>query len=393
MRHVVLFASLLLFRVPGPASAQPLRSSPLSGVLWHPIVEMGEELFPSYILAIAGRSQVTNDERNGYYGDPEGLLGVRLNNPRAFSRVEVRVAATPLNEATVYSVVLPQASKWYEVFPQVRWNYGALRQHTRNTPLDLVFSLYVDGVHIGDVARGVRVRSINESPYYYVHRSGTPQNLHWMFAAYVDEDHPQVDVLLREALDAGIVDSFTGYLTGGGDPVIRQVFALWHVLQRRGFQYSSITTTSGYSDVVYSQHVRLVGDALATAQANCIDGTVLFASVLRKIGIDPYIIVAPGHAYLGFYLDAENQQSLHLETTMMGTLDLRPGAADWLSRLPAGQRREAAVQQSETSFANALAVGAEQFREHQAGISSNDPRYQYIDIAASRQYGIMPLGR
>lgn len=34
-----------------------------------------------------------------------------------------------------------------------------------------------------------------------------------MFAVYVNEQYPFVDKVLREALDEGIVDSFSGYIT------------------------------------------------------------------------------------------------------------------------------------------------------------------------------------
>ena len=45
----------------------------------------------------------------------------------------------------------------------------------------------------------VRVRSVNDSPYYYIHRNGEAQNLKWMFAAFVDED----GLLHVEATDLG----------------------------------------------------------------------------------------------------------------------------------------------------------------------------------------------
>ncbi|MFZ8431498.1 hypothetical protein ACO1MU_14375, partial [Staphylococcus aureus] len=70
-------------------------------------------------------------------------------------------------------------------------------------------------------------------------------------------------------------------------------------------------------DGVSSQHVRFIDDSVRVRQANCIDGTVLFASILRKIGIDPLIVLVPGHAFLGFYLDGQRRQIAFLETTMM----------------------------------------------------------------------------
>ena len=84
-----------------------------------------------------------------------------------------------------------------------------------------------------------------------------------------------IDKLLREALDTRIVNRFLGY-QGGAEVVDRQVYALWNVLQKRKFRYSSVSNTSLSSNVVFSQRVRTFDDALESSQINCVDGSVLF---------------------------------------------------------------------------------------------------------------------
>ena len=66
------------------------------------------------------------------------------------------------------------------------------------------------------------------------------------FAAYVNEEHPQIDKLLREALDTRLVNRFLGYQgdTSQSENVDKQVYALWNVLQKRNFKYSSTTNRS-----------------------------------------------------------------------------------------------------------------------------------------------------
>jgi hypothetical protein len=50
------------------------------------------------------------------------------------------------------------------------------------------------------------------------------------------------------------------------------------------------------------QRILLPEQALSLRSSNCIDGVVLMASLLRRIGIDPLIIIEPGqHAYLGWW--------------------------------------------------------------------------------------------
>ena len=53
------------------------------------------------------------------------------------------------------------------------------------------------------------------------------------FAAYVNEDNPNIDQLLREALNARIVNRFWGYQSNKPEIVDKQVYALWYVLLKR----------------------------------------------------------------------------------------------------------------------------------------------------------------
>src|SRR6202043_4092013 len=66
--------------------------------------------------------------------------------------------------------------------------------------------------------------------------------------------------------------------------------------------------------------------SIAMSQANCVDGTVLFASLLRKVGINPALVTHPDHMYLAFNLNnSENedeQELMGLETTDIGTPEI-----------------------------------------------------------------------
>lgn len=66
----------------------------------------------------------------------------------------------------------------------------------------------------------------------------------------MNEENPMIDKLLREALDTRIVNRFLGY-QGGAEVVDKQVYALWNVLQKRKFRYSSVSNTSLSSNVVF----------------------------------------------------------------------------------------------------------------------------------------------
>jgi len=231
------------------------------------------------------------------------------------------------------------------------------------TPTNLTVTLNIDGADVGTKTKTLRVRSVNDVPYARKSDNGSYQRMEWMFAAFVNENHPWIDPLLREALQTGRVKSFSGYQVNPQE-VVRQVDAIWAALQRRKITYSSITTASGTSDAVLSQHVRFLTESVRNQQANCIDGTVLFASILRKIGIDPVIVLVPGHAYLGFYVDAAHKQAAYVETTMIGT----------------------------STFQQALAAGTQNMQKY-GPLFGHDPRAVFLRVAEARQSGIMPISR
>src|SRR5207253_257695 len=85
----------------------------------------------------------------------------------------------------------------------------------------------------------------------------------------------------------------------------------------------------GVSSGFPSQSVRLINELIDAQQANRVDGSVLFASVLRKIGLDVQLALLPGHMMVGAFLNRQHGERLLIETTMIGSRDL--------SRLPEGK--------------------------------------------------------
>ena len=173
--------------------------------------------------------------------------------------------------------------------------------------------------------------------------------------------------------------------------MINQIFALWYHFQKEGFRYSSITTQSGSDERSFGQVVRFVGDAIKTTQANCIDGTVLFASFLYKIGIDVSIVLIPGHAYLAFSIDEAGTQKFALETTMVGSLNFEnTSKQDDLYFAMNG--KETSIQQSWQAFLGAMEAGTADYYENAVPhLEQQDPNYLEINIGEARGQKIRPI--
>jgi hypothetical protein len=82
-----------------------------------------------------------------------------------------------------------------------------------------------------------------------------------------------------------------------------------------------------------SQRVSTPDESLSSGNANCIDGAVLFASALERIGIRPYIIISPDHAYVAWDTDSAGTEKDALETIMISTDDFEMandnGTREW----------------------------------------------------------------
>lgn len=371
-----------------------LSAAALADPQWEAYVDPYNQVFPSLEIATATTTWDTEDDSESVVGDQQGLIYVDVSGARAGAPFELIVRIPGLAPDSRLSGVIPAVDGPISLAPTIGWDYQALAAIRQPRPANVEFELSMDGKPLGKRTQRVRLRSVNDALYYIDEDDDAADlDFNWMFAAYVNEDHPAVDQILKEALDSGVVDSFTGYQDEDSDAVLKQVYAIWHVLQSRGIRYSSITRTANEHANVMSQHVRFIDESLAMTQANCVDGSVLIASVLRKIDIAPVLVLVPGHMFLGFALDEEGEEMAYLETTMLG--DVTP---ERRKKAASVQRRSEAfgvdVEASLESFEAALESGQSQVDEAGDAFADEDNLdYQFIDIQEAREYGVMPITR
>ncbi|QIF05615.1 transglutaminase domain-containing protein [Roseimicrobium sp. ORNL1] len=387
----VLRASLaasLLFVACSLQAAKPVK--------WEPWLETGGDVFPSLLIATAtvdwqAEAEVDEDgeEYAPTFGDPNGWFGVNVSNVPANSVLKVEVQGDGWLKPSQVEVKIKKATEDLYITPKAVFNYEVLHQIREQKPVNLTFKVSLNGAVLGERNEIVTMHGLNDCPFWVDHgEEAESLDLSWMFAAYVNENHPWIDKILQEALQTGLVDSFTGYQSEDSEQVLTQVFAIWHVLQRKGIRYSDISTTPG-AKTVYCQTVRFLDESLDATQANCVDGSVLMASLLRKIGITSYLVMVPGHCYLAFDTDAEGETTVGLETTMLGNDKLKP-----LKELPS---MEAKLKKKEfatslKTFKSAISTANEDLEENAEKFGDEEETdYQLINIQEARDFGIMPI--
>ncbi len=358
---------------------------------WEPDIYPSENLFPSVVL---GTARVNPEDElfagwgGNHLGDENGVVGAIVSGVTKGDKIKLVIEPNEfIKGGTFNGVVRKNSGEDLLVHPKVSYDYNALAGVMQVVPIDVTMELFVNGESQGSKSETVTVRSVNDC-LFAVEENNSVSDYSWLFSAYVNENHPRVDALLKEALETGIVSSFDAYQSGDEDQVLLQIFAIWNVMQRRGMRYSDITTTAAETDGVYSQHVRLLDQSVDSTQANCVDGSVLLAALLRKIGLHCTLVLVPGHMFLA--VDLSENAIVGIETTLMGEQNLSPVDRN---KFPAFDSLDVDVQEAAwESFIGALLAGTESLEENAEAFESEDePSYQLIDLTAARRMGILPI--
>ncbi|MCX6953153.1 MAG: hypothetical protein NTV51_13445 [Verrucomicrobia bacterium] len=284
----------------------------------------GNHIFPSVILgktrertASAQLVEEAAGEVSGparyRLGDPGGLFQIDVTVPEKSCRVVVTVAESAIFRESTYDVTIPagQGHRVYQLYPYIRYKTGELVALRQPVAQELaVFTLTVDGVS-EQRTEPLVVRSINDCLLGTI-TNERYENSRENIAAYVNENNLNIDRhILRHARQKGFIPSFDG-ATGDRASTLRQMEAVYRAVKDLNFAFTSTTTASDTNLVTNAengepvrydcQRIRFLNDSLEGQQVNCVDGTILFASVFRKLGFDTVILLTPTHAMVGVYL-------------------------------------------------------------------------------------------
>lgn len=348
------------------------------------------QIFPALDLSQGLRPHDTPRADGGasVIGEGSGLVVVRLLAARDGEAVQLDIDAAPwLAAPTHFNATLARAGVTYELRPAFAWSARELATLSQHAHITLDVRVQRDDRAQPARRIAVDLRPLNDA-LYYVRDGSDSVDLAWIFAAFVNERDAVVDAVLDHATQSGIVEKFAGYAEGGADTALRQAWAIWQALDAHGIRYSGADPGIDRGPRVYSQRVRFLADTWADRSANCIDGSALLASTLQRIGLRSFLVLVPGHAFVGFYTDADSKHAAYLETTLLGrelpALREPPAYAD--GDIPA------LAASSLASFDAALRAGAARYARVASKLDGHHkPDYVVIDIATARELGIRPI--
>jgi hypothetical protein len=133
-------------------------------------------------------------------------------------------------------------------------------------------------------------------------------------AAWITPNSKAIDAFLNQAKSRA-----NGTFSGMQSATVPQVRALWDELKAQGVSY--VMDPAVLADFGFAQRTRLPSEVLASKNAQCLEGTILFATLMESIGISPVIVRVPGHAFVGWHLSPKDGGKpgdlAFVETTMV----------------------------------------------------------------------------
>lgn len=356
-KHILRYTSRLVLASALLAFAATWACAQAAAFEWQVDITPAGELFPALQLSQAPRTGTSGD----------GLVSVRVHGADIPADLRVRIETPGLRAPAVARASGRRSDAGLELRPRLDWDIAQLRRLGGPRRQAMQVTLEAAGRVLGVRRVPVRLHPLDDA-LYYVREGRDRVDLGWAFAGYVNPHDPVVDDVLAAArmfdpaVDAGTIDR-------DADLDLRRAAAVWAALEQRGLRYADGDPALSRGPTVWSQRVRLLGEVWRDRRANCIDSSILIASVLERLGQHPFIILVPGHAFVGFGGEARLGTAQYLETTLLG-----------------------AESSTKVNFSAARRAGRARWRSVADTFSGrHGPAYALIDIGKARAYGIIPL--
>lgn len=199
-----------------------------------------------------------------------------------------------------------------------------------------------------------------------------------LLAAFVTPNHPAIGRLTAQG--AGLLENWTGDPSLDGyqrkDPnrVRLQAAAAYGAMQRENLVYA--VPPASFETV--GQRVRLADALLEQKLGTCLDLTLAYAACLEAMGLNPLLILQPGHIFAGVWLEEMTFPEAVQDDPALLTKRLADGVGELTvvecTALTAGRQLD---------FEAAEAAARQELAEQ--GVSC------IIDVARTRRSGIRPL--
>src|SRR3954468_129419 len=248
-----------------------------------------------------------------------GTVAVTINNPSTqtlHSRIAVKISGWSDDE--IQSVDVPAgASRTFKFAPSFLPRMYHNHEISAGTARVDVSDSMGRNVYQGTIP--VRLRSVDDMYW------GTNFKYAPFIASWVTPHAAPIEKILALAKERIPARRLPGY-ENWKNPVEQekstelQARAIFAAVKQHGVSYvKSSMTFGGNQDV--SQRIRMPHESLNDNSANCIDGVVTFASLFENLGMDPLVVLVPGHAFVGVRMAQGGEHYLFIDTAQVARVD------------------------------------------------------------------------
>ena len=224
---------------------------------------------------------------------------IKNNSDLKYANAELRITSDsdfslPYHEYIEY---IPEKTDFEIRNIDLKLNGNVLAGLTERITDNLNIELICDGKIVFAKRNEITVLAYDEWHGYLVY----PE----LLSAFITPNHPAITKIIArgaELLEKWTDDpSFTGYQRQDPDNVLKQAAAVYGAIQEQNIVYS--VPPASFEKV--GQRIRLCDSVIENKMGTCIDMTLLYASALEAVGLNPILIIKPGHIFAGVWLEEQ----------------------------------------------------------------------------------------
>lgn len=247
-----------------------------------------------------------------YPNTTERLIRVRLKSDQP-AKVNVSVEIPKITQKETKTIDATEIEKPYDFKPAfLKEAYGPLDK-AQDTFIELKVT---DEKGSTVIDESIPIRTLSRNDMVWVDKDGT-KNYEYI-ARWVTKDNKEVKELVRKASDYNQAlcgqSAMVGYL--GDETMVACQLASVFMAMQDYYKIKYIASPESYQ-TSNAQAVRLPEEVLMERSGLCIETTILVAAALENLGMEPVIIIIPGHAWVAVKAYAGAPYYFHLETTML----------------------------------------------------------------------------
>lgn len=318
---------------------------------WSELMEQGPEAGPDTLIEIVCLSQfiehhkriweqrpalalalpldtLPNGVQLGVYAEVPDELGKRLTGISGSALVS-KSDAVPIREDVPpelkAAVDFNKDKNRYEVNLTLPWNHEELRRLKQEASFEIVLKVVYSDKSSDTLKERVTVKPARELEFYPGQAA---------YGTLIDKDHPWVKKVINQLNQSATAKQHSIKMDQNGHGMaaaLPAIYLLWKDLKSRGLTYQSMTEGEGSLDADnefhLSQRMRPIHEAMSDQNANCADGSILFASFFEAMELEPLLVFVPGHVFVAVKFKvpvSETQRDekvnlvVPLETTLIG---------------------------------------------------------------------------